>query len=141
MKPSERKKARQYALQAIYQWIYTQADASVIEQQFFNKHSFSKTDRDYFKTLLYGVVHHQQTLDEYFSPYSERTIDELGPIELAILRLSTYELAHQLDVPYKVVINEGIELGKRFAAEESYKYINSVLDKTAKKLRVQEIIH
>jgi N utilization substance protein B len=139
MKPSERKKARHYVTQAIYQWQMTNDDIANIEQQFIEDNDFSKVDTSYFQILLSGVVNNAESLDKQFEPYLDRSLKKIGRIELAILRLGTYELAHCIEVPYKVVINECVDLGKKFAATDAYKYINSILDQVAKELRKLEM--
>ncbi len=139
MKPGARRKARQFALQAMYQWQLAGTDISAIEIQFFEDFDFKDTDKAYFRELLYGIPKQASTLDEYIRPLLDRSIDELGPVEWAILRISCYELLNRLDVPYRVVINEGIELAKVFGATEAHKYINGVLDKLAQQLRTMEI--
>lgn len=139
MKPSERKKARHYAMQAIYQWQMAGAPTAEIAKQFFDDCDFSKVDKGYFLLLLNGVSSDAESLDKQFEIYLDRALKDLGPVELAILRLSTFELANCIDVPYKVVINEGIDLGKKFGATDSHKYINSILDKMARDLRKIEI--
>jgi len=138
MKPSHRRKAREYALQALYQWHMAHADLADIEDEFLIDCNFQKADLPYFRILLYGVPEQVSLLDEKITPLLDRKITELGPIELSVLRLSTYELLCCLDVPYKVVINEGIHLTKKFGATEAHKYINGVLDKLARILRSDE---
>jgi N utilization substance protein B len=139
MKPSFRRKARQYAVQALYQWQMAGADVLDIETQFVTDFNFNKTDREYFHAILYGVPENVSTLDEKIIPLLDRAIKDLGPVELSILRLSTYELLFCLDVPYKVVINEGVNLTKEFGSTDAHKYINGVLDKLARELRKGEI--
>ena len=129
MKPSERRKARHCATQAIYQWQMTQANVGDIEEQF-------KIDQDmsYFRDLLFGVAVHCNELDKVFSPFLSRPLEEVDMVDKAILRLATYELTRRDDVPPRVVINEAIELAKAFAADDSHKFVNGVLDKVIKTL-------
>ena len=134
-----RKRARRAAVQALYQWSLTQHDIGTIERQFEEEHSGSKTDMEYFGELLHQVAARLDELEAAFTPYLDRPVDELGPVERAILRMATYELAHRLDVPYRVVINEAVDLAKIFGAQDSHKYINGVLDKVAQDLRAVEI--
>lgn len=134
-----RRNARQCALQAIYQWQLSGTPITEIETQFVKFHVTKKTDLEYFKEVILGVAKHQHELDNYISPFIERSIHEVDPIELAILRIATYELAKRLDVPYRVIINEGLELAKKFGSIEGYKFINSALDRIARQLRVNEI--
>ncbi len=138
MKPSERKKARHYAMQAIYQWQMADPPIAEIEQQFFDDCDFSKVDKAHFLILLNGVAENAKILDAKFEPYLDRPLKEIGPIELAILRLGTFELMNCIDVPYKVAINESVDLGKKFAATDAHKYINGVLDKVARICRKSE---
>ncbi|SQD80170.1 transcription antitermination factor NusB [Moritella yayanosii] len=137
MKPSERSKARQFATQAIYQWQMTQETVANIEHQFVTDQDFSGTDATYFRELILGVSLHHAELDELMSPFLSRPLNDLGLVEKAILRLSTFELLKRQDVPYKVVINESIELAKDFGAEDSHKFVNGVLDKIVSKLQLR----
>ena len=139
MKPIARRLARQYALQALYQWQMSHASSSDIEKQFLTKQINKRTDWDYFKELIYQIPMHYTELDNHMSPFLSRPTDEIDPIELAILRLSTYELAKRLDIPYRVAINEALELTKKYGSIEGYKFVNSVLDHVARQLRTVEI--
>jgi N utilization substance protein B len=138
MKPSFRRKSRQYAVQALYQWQMADADPAEIETQFLSDFNFKKADIEYFHLVLQGVSEHVGEIDAKLIPLLDRPIKELGPVELSILRLSSYELLFCLDVPYKVVINEGINLTKEFGSTDAHKYINGVLDKLASRLRSSE---
>lgn len=138
-KPSARRKARKFATQALYQWQMTQHNLNEIETQFRVDNDMRKTDTQYFHELLHEVPGAVNELDSYFEPYLDRDKDELDKVELAILRIGTYELAKRIDVPYRVVINEGVELAKIFGATDSHKYVNGILDKVAQKLRLMEI--
>ncbi len=134
-----RRWARRCALQALYQWQLSANDLKYIETQFLTEEYIAKMDVPYFKELLHFIPQNIEMIDANFIPYLDRSLDELNPVELAILRISSYELLKRLEIPYRVVINEGVELGKNFGAEESHKYINGVLDKVAHQLRVSEI--
>ena len=136
--PSARRKARRFTLQALYQWQLAGAAVSDIEAQFLANQDFAKVDREYFHDLLHGVLGQVKTLDELLTPYLDRRVEELSQVEKAILRLGAFELKERQDVPYRVVINEGIELAKVFGAEDSFKYVNGVLDKLARQLRYAE---
>jgi len=125
-------------MQALYQWQLAGAAVSDIEAQFLANQDFAKADREYFHDLLHGVPAQVKELDELLTPFLDRRVEELSQIEKAILRLGAFELKERLDVPYRVVINEGIELAKVFGADDSFKYVNGVLDKLARKLRYQE---
>jgi len=140
MKPAERRRARQFAVQAIYQWQITQASVSQIIEQFTVDQDFSKTDVPYFKESLVGVVQHIETLDNKLSPYLSRKIDDVDMVDIAVLRLAMFELTYRQDVPHKVVLNEAIELAKDFATDESYKFVNGVLDKALRSLKLREEI-
>ena len=134
-----RRTAREYALQAIYQWQQSTTPINEIELQFMQSHVTKKADIDYFKELILGVAKLQAELDSSISLFLVRPIQEVDPIELAILRIATYEFAKRADVPYRVIINEGLELAKKFGSIEGYKFINSVLDRVARHLRAHEI--
>ena len=136
---AQRRRARHYALQALYQWSMTGADLNEIEAEFRVDNDFSHVDGEYFRELLTGTVAHANALDELFAERLDRPIDELDPIERALLRMGTFELRDRIDVPYKVVINEAVALAKKFGATESFRYINGVLDKVAKELRQLEV--
>ena len=136
--PSARRKARRFTLQALYQWQLAGAAVSDIEAQFLANQDFAKVDREYFHDLLHGVLGQVKTLDELLTPYLDRRVEELSQVEKAILRLGAFELKERQDVPYRVVINEGIEMAKLFGAEDSFKYVNGVLDKLARQLRYAE---
>lgn len=135
MKPSERRKARRLALQAIYQWQVAQGNVADIAQQFVLEQDTKGVDLDYFRDLLFGVSVHTKELDAIYSPYLSRPLADLDVVDKAVLRLACYELTRREDVPYRVVINEAIELAKAFAAEESHRFVNGVLDKVGKQLK------
>lgn len=140
MNPTARRYARQYAVQAIYQWQIAHTLPADIESQFLTYQQMSKkTDMLYFKELVHAIPRLADELDQHIIPFLDRPLDELDPIELAILRLSTFELAKRLDIPYRVTINEALELTKKYGSVEGFKFVNGVLDHVAKKLRPQEI--
>lgn len=134
-----RHKARRLAVQALYTWQMSGQDLVDIEGHYSLDHDMSKVDTEYFRELLHKVPAHLNELDEHISPLLDRPVDEVDPVERAILRMGSYELAFRLDVPYRVVINEAVNLAKTFGADQSHKYINGVLDGVAKKLRAVEI--
>ena len=138
MKPAERRRARQFAVQAIYQWQITQTGIGQIIEQFSVDQDMSKTDIPYFKESLTGVVQNVESLDEKLSPYLSRKIDDVDMVDIAVLRLAMFELTFRTDVPHKVVLNEAIELAKDFATDESYKFVNGVLDKALRSLKLRE---
>ncbi|MET0378387.1 MAG: transcription antitermination factor NusB [Spongiibacteraceae bacterium] len=134
-----RRKARHYALQALYQWQISRNALNDIEAQFRTEFDFSKTDVEYFQALLHGVPQHVGELERTFEPLLDRAVKDLNPIELTLLRMGTFELIHRIDVPFKVVINEAVALAKKFGATDSHKYINGVMDKLAQELRQVEV--
>ena len=133
-----RTRARRFAMQALYQWDLSGNNISDIEKQFREDEDFSKVDDEYFNELLHKVPARLDEVEEAFSSYLDRSIKELDPVERAVLRMATYELMVRIDVPYKVVINESVNLAKKFGAEQAYKYINGVLDQVARALRALE---
>lgn len=139
LNPNARRKARRFAVQALYQWHMGGDALSNIEAQFRVDNDMKKVDGDYFHELLHEVPSHLTELDELVTPFLDREMNQLDPVELAIFRIATYELKFRIDVPYKVVINEAIELAKTFGATESHKYLNGVLDKLAARVRLVEV--
>ncbi|CAH9049484.1 Transcription antitermination protein NusB [Pseudoalteromonas holothuriae] len=135
MKPAARRKARILALQAVYSWQLSGNPIADIEQQMLIENDVSKVDVEYFKDLARGVAVNQKQLDELVKPHLSRPFNDLDEVERAVLRVSAYELKFREDVPYKVAINEGIELAKIFGAEDSHKFVNGVLDKAVKDIR------
>lgn len=115
----------------MYSWAVSGNTAEQVELAFVLDQDMDGVDKPYFRKLFRQTVENIETVDFSISPYIDRAFDELDPIETAILRLAVYELCFELDVPYKVVINEAIEVAKVFGADESHKYINGVLDKIA----------
>ena len=136
---AERRKARHYGMQALYQWHMAGASLSDIEAEFRADYDFSHVDLEYFQALLHQVPATVDELDAAIEPLLDRKLDELDPIEHTLLRMGMYELTHRIDVPYKVVINEEVALAKKFGATDSHKYVNGVLDKAARELRKVEI--
>lgn len=134
-----RHKARRLATQALYTWQMSGQDIADVEQQYRLQHDMSKVDQEYFNELLHKVPAHVEELDNHIKSLLDRELTQVDPIERAILRLGTYELVYRLDVPYKVVINEGVELAKTFGAEDGHKYVNSILDGIAQKIRAVEV--
>ena len=138
-KPSARRRARQLALQALYQWQMNQTPLVTIEAQYRADNDFSKVDDDYFTAIVHGVPKQVSHMDEAMSEVLDRPLGQLDPVELATLRIGCYELISRKDVPYRVVINEAIELAKRFGGQDSHRYINGILDKLAPRLRADEV--
>ncbi len=138
-RPSARRRARQLALQALYQWQIAQSPLIQIEAQFRADNDFGKVDDGYFSGIIHGVAGQVSRLDDAMSVVLDRQISQLDPVELAALRIGCFELMNRKDVPYRVVINEAIELAKRFGAQDSHRYINGILDKLAPRLRADEV--
>lgn len=133
-----RRRARECAVQAIYSWQVSRNDLADVETSFIAEQDMKGVDSKYFRELLNGVAKNTAELDDKMTPYlTERSVDELGLIELAILRIALYELMKRQDVPYKVVINEAIDLTKTFGAADSHKFVNGVLDKIAPTIRTR----
>lgn len=131
--------ARQVALQALYQWQVTGQDLKEIYTQFENDPKTPKYQKSYFELLLTGVVKESVDLDAAISEFTDRDFEKVDPIEKAVLRLGTYELLFKPEVPYRVAINEAVNLSKSFGSEKSHAYVNSILDKVARKFRAAEI--
>lgn len=138
MKVSARHKARELALQGIYSWQMSKNAIEQVELALATSNDMQKVDMAYFQSLLRGVAKDVDAVDAAMRPYLGRLPEELDPIEKAILRLATFELTQRMDVPYRVIINEAIELAKSFGAEESHKFINGALDKAVRTLRKDE---
>lgn len=136
---SPRSQSRRVALQALYQWQLTNASVLDIMKQFSEDGYLEQLDFDLFKELLNHVTEEADALDQMYVDFIDRDIKRLDPVERAILRIGSYELRSKLETPYKVVINESVELAKRFGAEESHKFVNGVLDKVAKQVRNLEV--
>lgn len=135
MKPAARRKARKLAVQAIYSWQLSENSVVDIEAQFLTENDVSKVDVDYFLALVRGVTSQSKSLDTAIEPFLDRPIKDLDHVERAVLRLASYELRDRKDVPYKVAINEAIELAKSFGADDSHRFVNGVLDKAIDTLR------
>ena len=133
-----RSRARRRALQALYAWQMSGSKMPAVIDQFHHEQDMEVADLEYFEDLLHGVEKHVDELDEALKPYIDREVAQIDPIERAALRLAAYELKYRPDVPYRVVINEAIEVTKRFGADHGHSYVNGVLDKLAAQLRVVE---
>jgi N utilization substance protein B len=135
---SPRHRARELALQGIYQWRVSGTEASDIETHLQGEKNLGRYDKPMYTRLLRGVLSHQEELQTLLTPYLDRSLDELSTIEFSVLLLATFEFTKQPDVPYKVVINEAVELAKTFGGTDGHKYVNGVLDKLAPKVRAVE---
>lgn len=130
-----RRRSRRCAMQALYQWQLTGYEPKDILAQFRDDEETAKADWDYFRESLLGVTADTATLDALLEPHMDRKMEMVDPVERAILRLATWEFRNRPDVPYRVVIDEAVELAKKFGAEQGHRYVNAVLDKTAKAIR------
>ncbi len=127
--------ARRFAMQALYGWMISNNDLLLIEQHYLQERNSKNFDVDYFKLLLHNIPKKQSILDQEIIKYSNRTIEQLDPIELSILRIASYELIFCQDIPFKAIISEALELANMFGSETSYKFINAVIDRLAKDCR------
>jgi N utilization substance protein B len=133
-----RTNARKAAVQALYQWQMTGQSLLEIERQFLEEQRLKDAQKSYFTELFHGVPKHLAAIDEALTEFVDRPVDMIDPVERAILRIGAYELLNRLDMPYRVVLNEGINLAKDFGADGSHKYVNGILDKIAQRVRVVE---
>jgi N utilization substance protein B len=134
-----RHRAREFALQGLYQWLMNQEDVGAIDAHIRNAHGFDKADAEHFDLLLHGTIRDVDNLRTEIVPLIDRAIDQLSPIEHAALLIGAFELKHHIEIPYKVVINEAVELTKSFGGIDGHKYVNGVLDKLATSLRATEV--
>ena len=133
-------RARRSAVQALYQWEMTNSDVEEIISEFLNERSeIKKADAEYFCELVKGTLASMNDLINELNPYLDRPIDSLDPVERAVLLVGLYELIYRPDLPWRVVVNESVELAKMFGAEQSHKFINGIMDKVAHKIRSVEI--
>ena len=136
--PHARSRARRRALQALYAWQLSKTAITKVIEQFRNEQDMEVADLEYFEDLVRGVEKNLSALDEALAAFLDRGIDQVDPIERAVLRIAAYELRHRPDVPYRVVINEAIETTKRFGSEHGHTYVNGVLDHAAAAWRAAE---
>lgn len=134
-----RTQARQVALQALYQWQLNYTEMPDIAKQFLEEGRFKGIDMTLYSDMVSYVTTHSEQLDDVISPLLDRSDLMIGPVEKTIMRMGVYELKEKLDIPYKVVINESVELAKQFGADESHKFVNGILDKVAQDLRSLEV--
>ncbi|MDP2111499.1 MAG: transcription antitermination factor NusB [Thiobacillus sp.] len=134
-----RKIAREFTLQGVYAWLVGGADVTLIIANLKDDEQFKRADETYFRTLIHGVIKEEDMLGARVGPLLDRPLAELSPIERGILLIGAYELLHCPDVPWRVAINEGVELAKKFGGTDGHKYINGVLDKLAQDVRAVEI--
>ncbi|MEP7303218.1 MAG: transcription antitermination factor NusB [Caldimonas sp.] len=136
---SARRKAREFALQGLYEWRVGGADAGVVDAHVREQEGFAQSDTAHFDLLLHGCIREAAELDAQLAAHLDRSTAHLSPVEHAVLMIGAYELRHCIDIPYKVVINEAVELAKSFGGTDGHKYVNGVLDKTAADLRGLEV--
>ena len=134
-----RQKARRLVVQALYSWEIGGIDVGAIESHFRATNDMEKVDTDLFHDILFGVATNRIEIDQTFEPYLDRNREHLDPVSRAVLRLSTFEMLYNIQVPYKVVINEAVNLAKTFGPEDAFKFINGVLDKVAVNSRAIEV--
>ncbi len=135
---AKRRKARTMVLQALYQWQLSGSSVSQIEGEFYADNDMTKVDTEYFRDLFKGIVSSVSQIDGHFADCLDRPVEKVDPIEKALLRMGTYELTNRMDVPYRVVLNEAIDLAKKFGGTDGHKYINSVLDRLVLRFRGAE---
>jgi len=136
---SARRRSRELALQGLYEWLIGHADSATIEAHMREQDGFDKCDLAHFDALLHGCIANAAALDAAFGRHTDRKTAQLSPVEHGALMIGTYELQHCIDVPYRVVINEAVELAKSFGGTDGHKFVNGVLDKTAADLRPAEV--
>jgi N utilization substance protein B len=136
---SARRRARQAALTGLYQWLISREDVAVIQVNVEEQEVHAGCDQAHFEALLYGCIDQSTTLDAALARHVDRPTAELSPVEHAALMIGAFELSNCVDIPYRVVINEAVELTKSFGGTDGHKYVNGVLDKTAADLRPVEV--
>ena len=134
-----RHRARKLALQALYQWHMADTDLIKLDTEYTLDANPKKVDIEYLQMLIHGIGKEAKELDAVFTPFFDRDAEQVGPIELAALRIATYEFKYRPEIPYKVIINEALELAKVYGPEQSHKYINGILDQVARQLRNAEM--
>lgn len=136
---SSRRRAREFALQGLYEWQINARDPGAIDAHVREQDDFAKCDRAHYDALLHGCIEQRAQLDATLLKFLDRPVEELSPVEHAVLWVGAYELTHCLEVPYKVAINEAVELAKTFGGTDGHKYVNGVLDHLAPDLRPEEV--
>ncbi len=139
MRLSPRRRSRELAMQGVYQWIFTGAAAGTVLKNLSELEHYGSADADFLKLELKGTIGAAEGLRAAIEPFVDRKWDEVSPVERAILLIGAWELVHNPEIPYKVTINEAIELGKRFGGTDGHKYVNGVLDKLAAAVRPEEV--
>jgi len=136
---SARRRSREFALQGLYEWLLGHADAGVVDAHVREQDDFERSDREHFDVLLHGTIREAAAIDAVLAAHIDRKAELLSPVEHAALMIGTYELMHCVDIPYRVAINEAVELAKSFGGTDGHKYVNGVLDKAAAALRPDEV--
>ena len=136
---SARRRSREFAVQGLYQWQLNAGDPTLIADDLKQTKGFEQADEKHFRALLFGAIEHAPDLHSALAPCLDRTIKELSPVEHAVLLVGAYELGHHPEIPYRVVINECVELAKTFGGTDGFKYVNGVLDRLASAARDVEI--
>ncbi len=131
--------ARRCAVQALYQWQMTGQNLGLIELQFYEEERLKLAQKSYFSVLFHGVPKQLDVIDAALAEFVDRPVEKIDPVERAILRLGTYEMLNRLEIPYRVIINESVDLAKYFGADGSHKYVNGILDKIAQQQRATEV--
>jgi N utilization substance protein B len=137
--PVARSRARRRAMQAIYAWQISGGAVGQVIAQFAHEQAHEVADLEYFEDLVRGVLAHRSELDQALQPHLDREVEQVDPIERAVLRIAAYEMRHRIDVPYRVIINEALETAKRFGSEHGHTYVNGVLDHAAVEWRAVEV--
>jgi transcription antitermination protein NusB len=135
---SARRRSRELATQGLYQWLLSAAPGGEIDAQLRGAQGFDKADQEHLDAILHGVIKEADEINAQLQPCLDRPLDQLSPVERAVLMVAAFEFKHHLDIPYRVVINEAIELTKTFGGSDGHKYVNGVLDKLAVELRPAE---
>jgi N utilization substance protein B len=135
---SARRRSRELATQGLYQWLLSGSPAGEIDAQLRGAQGFDKADHEHLDAILNGVIRDSDALSAAIAPCLDRPLEQLSPVERAVLLVAAFELKNHLDIPYRVVINEAVELAKTFGGADGYKYVNGVLDKLSAQLRAEE---
>ncbi|HEY2605851.1 MAG TPA: transcription antitermination factor NusB [Paraburkholderia sp.] len=135
---SARRRSRELATQGLYQWLLSGSPAGEIDAQLRGAQGFDKADHEHLDAILHGVIRDSEALSAAIAPCLDRPLEQLSPVERAVLLVAAFELKNHVDIPYRVVINEAVELAKTFGGADGYKYVNGVLDKLSAQLRVDE---
>lgn len=136
---SSRRRSREFAVQGLYEWLLSGGEPGAIDAHVREQEGFDKCDSAHFDALLHGCIAEAADIDAVLTRHVDRKTNELSPVEHGVLMIGTYELKHCIDIPYKVAINEAVELAKSFGGTDGHKYVNGVLDKAAVDLRPVEV--